>query len=117
MCHEVLDLAQDDGVFRGVDARHVDGMRACHAKALALTDRVPDGPVVATQHLTARVHDVALRQRRAVASLYVAGEVVARHEADSLAVAFARVLKALLAGDAAHVELLEQTAERQQRCV
>ena len=68
--------------------------------------------MVAPQHLAVCVHDVALRQRHAVALLDVGREVVLGHEADALAVAFPGVLEALLASDAAHVALLEEAPER-----
>ena len=114
MRHEILDLAQGDGIRCGVDARHVDGVRARHAQSLALAHGVADGTMVAPQHLAIRVHDVALGQGRAVALLDVGGEVVLGHETDALAVALAGVLEALLARDATYVALLEEAPERQQ---
>ena len=89
-------------------------MCAGHAQPFALAHGVANRPVMASQHVTARVHDIALRQRRSVALFDVGGEVVVRDEADALAVSLACILKALLAGDSAHVALLEQSAEGQQ---
>ena len=87
---------------------------------MCIRDRISTIHGMCSRILRAHALELGLDPEFSVLDESVSGPVSYTHlrdEADALAVSLACILKALLAGDSAHVALLEQSAEGQQGCL